>query len=115
MLSYKAPIYPLHLIYADQTLSVTDTIKFLGLHLDSHLSWKSHTNVLVKKLSSVCYVIGKLSYVLNIDALRIIYFAHFQSLINYGIIFWGSSSTMQNVFLIQKRIIRIMLDLGPRH
>jgi hypothetical protein len=112
-LSYKAPIYPLHLIYADKTLSVTDTIKFLGLHLDSHLSWKSHTNVLLKKLSSVCYVMRKISYILNIDTLRIIYFAHFQSLINYGIIVWGSSSTMQNVFLIQKRIIRIMLGLDP--
>jgi hypothetical protein len=112
--SYKAPVYPLHLIRADQTLSVTDTIKFLGLHLDSHISWKSHTNVLVKKLSSVCYVMRKLFYILNIDTLRIVYFAHFQSLINYGKNFWGSSSTMQNVFLIQKRIIRIMLGLGPR-
>jgi len=26
--------------------------------------------------------------------------------------FWGSSTTMHNVFLIQKRIIRIMLGLG---
>jgi hypothetical protein len=34
-LSYKAPIYPLHLIYADQTLFITDTIKFLGLHLEA--------------------------------------------------------------------------------
>jgi hypothetical protein len=33
---------------------------------------------------------------------------------NCGIIFWGSSSTMHNVFLLQKRIIRIMLGLGPR-
>ena len=101
--SYKAPIYPLHLIDADQTLSVTDTIKFLGLHLDSHLSWKSHTNVLVRKLSSVCYVLRKLSNILNIVTLRIVYFAYFQSLVNYGIIFWGSSSTMHNVFLMQKK------------
>jgi hypothetical protein len=51
-LSYKAPIYPLHLIDADQILSVTDTIKFLGLHLDSHLSWKYHTNVFLLILHS---------------------------------------------------------------
>jgi hypothetical protein len=61
-LSYKAPIYPLHLIDADQTLSEMDTIKFLGLHLNSHLSWKSHTNVLVRKLSCVCYVMRKLTF-----------------------------------------------------
>jgi hypothetical protein len=110
-LSYKAPNYPLHLIDADQTLFVTDTIKFLGLHLDSHLSWKSHTNVLVRKRSSVCYVMRKLSNIVNIVTLRIVYFAYFQSLVNYGIIFWGSSSTMHNTFLMQKRIIRIMLTV----
>jgi hypothetical protein len=42
------------------------------------------------------------------------YFAHFHSQINYGIIFWGLSSSMRNVFIIQKRAIRIMLRLGPR-
>jgi hypothetical protein len=41
------------------------------------------------------------------------YFAHFDSQINYGI-FWGSSSSMRNVFIIQKSAIRIMLRLGPR-
>jgi hypothetical protein len=42
------------------------------------------------------------------------YFAHFHSQIIYGIIIWGSSSSMRNVFMIQKRAIRIMLRLGPR-
>jgi hypothetical protein len=40
------------------------------------------------------------------------YFAHFHSQISYGISFWGSS--MRNVFIIQKRTVRIMLRLGPR-
>ena len=56
----------------------------------------------------------KLSYILNIDALRIVYFAHFQSLTNYDIIFGGSSTNVHNVFFIQKRIIRVMLGLAPR-
>jgi len=43
-----------------------------------------------------------------------VYFAHFYSHISYGIVFWGSSSSMRNVFIIQKRAIRIMLRLGPR-
>jgi hypothetical protein len=41
------------------------------------------------------------------------YFAHFHSQINYGVIFWGSSSSMKNVYIIQKRAIRIILRLGP--
>jgi hypothetical protein len=53
-------------------------------------------------------------HVIDTDTLRIVYFTHFQSLINYGKIFRGSSTTTGNVFLVQKIIIRIMLGLGPR-
>jgi hypothetical protein len=41
-----------------------------------------------------------------------VYFACF-IFTNYSIIFWGSSSSMRNDFIIQKRQIRIMLRLGP--
>jgi len=53
----------------------------------------------------------KLSYLLNIDTLRIAYFTHFQSLINYRI-FWGAQTITRIIFLIHKRI-RIMLGRCP--
>ena len=112
--SSKAQIWLLTIIHVDQTLAVAETNKYLGLPLDNHLSWKSHINVLLKKLRSVCCMMRKLSYILNIDTLRIVHVAHFQSLINYGIIFGGSSTTICNIFFIQKIIIRIMMGLGPR-
>jgi hypothetical protein len=56
----------------------------------------------------------KLSHVLNIESLRVVYFAHFQSFILCDLIFWGTSTNMKQVFLLQKRIIRIMLGLQPR-
>jgi hypothetical protein len=43
-----------------------------------------------------------------------LFFAHFHSQISYGIIFWGSSVSLRNVFIIKKGAIRIMLRLGPR-
>ena len=58
--------------------------------MDSHLSWKCHINVLLKKLNSVCFMMRKLSNLLNIDTLRIVYFAHFQSPINKGVILGGA-------------------------
>jgi hypothetical protein len=105
---------PLSLIHNDQVLSEQAVIKFLGLHLDRHLSWETHLNHLLSKLSWVCFIMRKLSHVLNTESLRIVYFAHFQSLILYGSIFWGTPANMKRVFLLQKRIIRIMLGLGPR-
>jgi hypothetical protein len=42
-----------------------------------------------------------------------VYFSYCQSLIGYGIIFWGSSPVMKSLFVAQKRVIRIMLRLSP--
>jgi hypothetical protein len=78
----KSLIYPLNIIHVDQTLAIAETIKFLRLHLDSHLSWMSHINILLEKLSSVCFMMRSSSYILNTDTLRTVYFAHFQPLIN---------------------------------
>jgi hypothetical protein len=33
---------------------------------------------------------------------------------NYGIIFWGNSSHSSTIFLLQKKVIRIMLGCGSR-
>jgi hypothetical protein len=108
----QLPTYPLSTTYNGQLLKVAESIRFLGLQLDSHLNWKLHSEELSKKLSSVCYMMRKLSYTLNLKTLWMVYFAYFYSIVSYGIIFWGSSASLQNAFLIQKRVVRIMLGLG---
>jgi hypothetical protein len=84
------------------------------VYLDCHFTWNLHLENLIKKLSSICFLLRKLSSIVNVKTLRMAYFANFQSQINYGIIFWGSSSSMRNTFIIQERALRIMLRLGPR-
>ena len=59
-------------------------------------------------------MLRKLLPIVNVTVLRMVYFAHFYSHISYGIVFWGSSSSMKHVFRIQERAIRIMLRPGPR-
>jgi hypothetical protein len=84
----------------------TNFIICLGLQLDSQLSWQPRMNFLLHKLISVCFT---LSPILNIQTLRTVYFAHFHSLVIYGITFWGNTSSMRKVFLIQRKVSRIML------
>jgi hypothetical protein len=43
-----------------------------------------------------------------------IYFNQAQSLISYGIIFWGQSSEASKIFIMQKKILRIIYNLNPR-
>jgi len=62
-----------------------------------------HIDNLFKKLSSFCYMLRKLLPVVNVKMLWMVYFAHFHSQMSCGIILRGSSSSMRNVFIIQKR------------
>jgi hypothetical protein len=50
-----------------------ETIKFLGLHLDNHLTCKGHIDILLNKLSPISFLIRKLCYILNINDLKTIY------------------------------------------
>jgi hypothetical protein len=47
---------PLEITFGEKLPVITNAIHFLGLQMDSQLSWKSHINVLLHKLTSVCFI-----------------------------------------------------------
>jgi hypothetical protein len=47
------------------------------------------------------------------ETLRLIYFVHVHSVISYGIIFLGSASQAQTVFVMQNRILRALRNMRP--
>jgi hypothetical protein len=107
--------YSLHTLYFNDRLNEAELIKFLGLQLDNHLTCREHIESLTHKLSSVCFQIRKLSNILNLENLKVIYYAYYHSLVKYGIIFWGNTSDSHKVFVIQKRLIRIMMGVDSTH
>ena len=48
------------------------------------------------------------------DVLRTVYVSYFHSMMSYGVIFWGNSYISNNMFKIQKLIIRIITNKGYR-
>jgi hypothetical protein len=40
------------------------------------------------------------------------YFAYFYSVLKYGILFWGISKNYKRVFILQKRVIRILANVS---
>jgi hypothetical protein len=41
--------------------------------------------------------------VLDIDALKLVYFAYFQSVVKYGIVFWGNPYNLIKEFFTDKK------------
>jgi hypothetical protein len=78
--------------YQSKSLVAANNTKFLGLELDERLNWKIHIKKILPKLSGACYVIRRLHSSCDIATLRMVYFAYFHSIMEYGIMFWGASS-----------------------
>ncbi len=84
------------------------SFKFLGIHLDENLSWKSHIHKVCKKMSSANYIINKTKNILPESTLKNLYSSLVHSHINYGLLLWGCSKSIGQVVKMQKKSIRII-------
>lgn len=90
------------------------TAMFLGVCLDSKLTWEEHTIYLCKKLSKVIYMIKSLTRTVSINTVLLAYHSYFMSTAMYAILNWGHSSHMATIFKLQRRCVRIMTGLKYR-
>jgi hypothetical protein len=67
--------------YRDKQINSTHCIDFLGMTLDSTLSWQGHITKVIIKLNSVCFTISTLKLFLTIEDLRMVHFAYVHSVI----------------------------------
>ena len=104
----------IHISHKVNPINNTRSTNFLGLTLDSILSWKTHTDQLSSKLNSARYVIRSLKSAISTKNLGTIYFSYVHSITAYGIIFWGNSPYSSNIFKLQKRAIRIIMNACNR-
>lgn len=93
---------------------ISESVKFLGIYIDRFLNWRQHTEIICRRLSKICFALRSITEYMSENTLRIIYFGNFESTLKYGIIFWGNNENLENIFLIQKRAIRIICKMGYR-
>ena len=92
---------------------IVDNYTFLGLYLDTQLSFNIYIYHLTIKwlniqLSKIIYLIKRLSY-LNITKLILLYNSLFLSNLSHGIEIWGNiyNSNLNILNLLQKKYINI--------
>jgi hypothetical protein len=61
--------------------------KFLGVTMNSTLSWNNHVDLIMKKLSKACYIIRNAKTYMSVSSLKVIYYAFFHLVMSYGIKF----------------------------
>lgn len=101
---------PQYINLNNKIINFSPQTKFLGLYIDEFLNWSYQIEHLCKKLNQVSYFIRVLSTYVEKNTLKTVYFACFQSLLRYGIIFWGRCTTVERVFTIQKRMVRVLCN-----
>lgn len=89
-----------------------NTVTFLGVDFDDTLSFRTHCNRLIKSLNSKCYMLRNLKSIFDTSQLLTCYFGLVHSALRYGLVVWGSSTSLHDVFLAQKRIVRCIAGVS---
>lgn len=86
----------------------SDSIKYLGVYLDSTLSGKTHCTVLASKLRRANGLLSKIRHYVPKNELISIYHALFSSHLTYGVQVWGQQQNCQTDLIckLQNRALR---------
>ena len=107
--SRKAINYTLKIKLCGKRLYLKKQVKYLGIILDEHLSWKSYLNSLATKLRKANGIISRLRHCVPQKTMITIYNALFHSHIIYAIQIWGQNlNPTARVIKLQKTAVRLI-------
>ena len=85
------------------------SVKYLGIKLYENLNWKQHIHDIVIKLNRANALLSVIRNYVNKLTLRTIYFAIFDSHINYANLIWAQNlPSLSRIIILQKKVLRIM-------
>lgn len=98
------------------TLEMKDFVKYLGIMIDSELSWKHHIDFICHKISRSVGIIAKMRHYIPRRLLLNLYHALISPYLNYGICAWGNcpQTYLNKILVLQKRALRLIYFSKPR-
>jgi len=102
--------YSLYIVSPSLVGNNKPTAKFLEITIDSNLDFNYHIKQLETKLVKSVGILRKVKLFLTLNSLRQIYFAIFQSHLQYGLIVWGNTykSYLNKLCTLQNKAIKII-------
>ena len=87
----------------------TDSVKYLGVRIDSKLNWESRVNDTATKLEQANAMLNRVRDFVSANILKSIYSALLESFINYTFIIWGQNiNTINRLHILHKNALRII-------
>ena len=71
-------------------------VKFLGVWLDENLDWNYHCNATLNKIKRNTYLLRMGQNCLTLHALKLIFYSHIQSHVQYGLLVWGNECSSKS-------------------
>ena len=94
-----------------KVINAKDSIKYLGVLIDSTLSWKNHIVNISKKIPRAIGIMYKLRPSLPLKVMRNLYYNLIYSHIIYAIEAWGSAfkTELEKLLVLQKKDMRLRM------
>ena len=107
-------VEPITCFIFNKKIQNVDSVRILGVTVQSDLQWDSHTEKLRSTLNSANFALLSIRNMVTLKNLMQVYYAYFFSSVSFGILFWGCDNKWLNSnFILQKRALRIMNNFPP--
>ena len=105
-----------NILINNQIVSRVESTKFLGVIIDSALTWKDHINYIKTKIAKGIGIICKGRKYFNTSTLLTLYYSFIYPYLTYCVEVWGNTSNcyLNSLSKLQKRTIRIITSANYR-
>ena len=96
---------------SDFNIKRSESVKYIGLHIDEKLNWGTHIDTICTSLIKYFGIFNHIKHLVSKTLIRQIYFAFVYSRINYGIEIYGSCSKklLSKLQTIQNKLIKLFV------
>src|SRR5688572_3512666 len=94
----------------DTPLTQVESARFLGVHIDQHLTWKVHINEISNKIAKNVGILSRIAYLLPQSVKLNLYYALIYPYLSYCNLIWAITypSRLIRLVIIQKRAVRLI-------
>ena len=89
-------------------------VKYFGVLIDSHFSWRPHITFVASKVSKTLGILSRLRHFIPANTLMNIYRSLILLYLSHGIVVWGQAaqSNLDKLLILQKRAL-ILIQFAP--